>query len=142
YSFRPMTDDRNELDAATSARLKQLGAMPIDTSHLDAAVRAAIPRSTSRLRRLIRPLTAAAASIAIVAAIIAAIMFATSGGEVLASPAQMAEVHRDIVANRTPVTHVSSIEEAGKVLSQSWSQSPALPQPPDAHVMACCMKSI
>jgi hypothetical protein len=73
---------------------------------------------------------------------VAAALLTSSSGQVLASPTQMAQVHLDMVANRIPVTRVNSIDEAGKVLSQSWSQSPQLPQPPQEHVMACCMKSI
>jgi hypothetical protein len=91
-------------------------------------------------------LTALAASIAVIAAITAAIWIGTSGGEVLASPATMAQLHREILSNKLAVTKVNSIDEAGKVLSaqsaQSASQPPELPDAPDAHVMACCMKSI
>jgi hypothetical protein len=141
------------LDQATRARLSRLGTTPVDTTRLDAALRARIPRSGRQpaWRRLLRPVTAVAASLTIVAVIIAAIL-ATSGGEAVASPAQMAQVHRDILANRIAVTKVNSIDEAGRVLSQSNANSPALPHPPeaapdapdapDAHVMACCMKSI
>src|SRR5207247_9042151 len=94
--------------------------------------------------RCVWPAIAVAAGVALFA-IIAAALLISSNGEVLASPAQMAQVHLDIVANRVPVTRVNSIEEASQVLSQSWSQSPRLPQPPQPpqeHVMACCMKSI
>jgi hypothetical protein len=131
-----------ELDEALSRRLAKLGGMPVDTTWLDAALRAEIPRKRGRmLYRLMRPATAVAASLTLLA-ILAAVLLSNSGGEVMASPAQMAQVHNDIVANRVPVTRVSSIEEAGRALSQLWSQSPQLPQPPQEHVMACCMKSI
>jgi hypothetical protein len=117
--------------------------MPVDTGRLDAALRSRIPRgSRTGWRHLLRPVTAVAASLTLVA-IIAAAILATSGGEAVASPAQMAQVHRDILANRIAVTKVDSIEEAGRVLSQANAKSPALPaEPPEAHVMACCMKSI
>ena len=144
--FKGMASE-DPLDQATRARLGRLGATPVDTTRLDAGLRSQIPRNGRQAawRRLLRPVTAVAASLTIVAVIVAAIL-ATSGGEAVASPAQMAQVHRDILANRIAVTKVDSIEEAGRVLSRADSKSPSLPQPPDsapeAHVMACCMKSI
>ena len=134
----------SELDEATAKRLARLAAMPVDTSRLDAGIRASVPlrRRQPIFRRLMRPMTAVAASLTLVA-IIAAAVLTSSSGEVLASPAQMAQVHMDLVANRLPVTRVSSIEEASAALSRSSSQqSVPLPQPPQEHVMACCMKSI
>jgi hypothetical protein len=134
--------DPQSLDDAVAARLAKLGALPVDTSRLDTAIAAQIPRRhDSSTRRFLRPLTALAAGIALVG-FLAAAWLTRSGGEVLASPAQMAQVHQDIVANRVPVTRVDSIDEASRVLSKSWSGSPQLPAPPQEHVMACCMKSI
>src|SRR5947209_715797 len=100
----------DELDAATAARLGRLRTMPLDMSRLDAALRARLPQRRQRLTlRLFRPLTAVAASIALILAITVAVLVATSGGEVLASPTTMAQLHRDIVANKLAVTKVSSI---------------------------------
>ena len=133
-----------ELEDATAARLGRLRTLPVDTSSLEAALRQQLPpRRQFGPLRIFRPLTAIAASIALVLAIAAAVLIGTSGGEVLASPTQMAQLHRDIVSNTLAVTKVNSIDEAGKVLSeQSGAQSPQLPDAPEAHVMACCMKSI
>ena len=138
-STREQHEDR--FDQAVAARLRKLGATPVDTTTLDRRLRQAIPRRRPMVLRLMRPLTAVAASITILA-VLAATLLTTSSGEVLASPAQMAQVHQDIVANRIPVTRVNSIDEAGKVLSQQWPGTPNLPRPPESHVMACCMKSI
>jgi hypothetical protein len=134
----------HQLDAATAARLRKLASLPMDTSRLDAMVQSRIPQPKRSSRwRILRPMTAIAASLTLLIGIAAAVLLSTSGGEVLASPTQMVQLHRDIVANRIAVTKVGSIEEAGKVLSQqSGSQSPQLPDAPEAHVMACCMKSI
>ena len=133
-----------DLDEATSARLRKLQALPVDLSGLDSALRGRLPERRGRATlRIFRPLTALAASIAVIVAITAAVLIGTSGGEVLASPTTMAELHREIVSNKLPVTKVNSIEEASRVLSeQSGSKSPQLPDAPEAHVMACCMKSI
>lgn len=133
------------IDEAVARRLGKLRTMPVDTSKLDGRLLAAIPRrqNATIYHRLRRPLAAVAASITVGVIIAATVLLSSSSGEVLASPAQMAQVHRDIVSNALPVTRVNSIEEASKVLSQqSGAQSPQLPEAPQAHVMACCMKSI
>src|SRR5438270_13418788 len=101
-------DEIRELDDAIAGRLGKLAATPVGTARLDAALRSQIPRRRSGIaHRLMRPATAIAASITILIAIAAAAILSSSGGEVLASPAQMAQVHMDIVANRVPVTRVS-----------------------------------
>jgi hypothetical protein len=134
-------------DEAVAARLRKLSTFPVDLSRLERQIQAEIPRpqrqrQRQRLRmRLIRPLAAVAASITIVAVIVAALI-ATSSNQVMASPAQMAQFHQDILSNKIAVTKVDSIEAAGQVLANQWPQSPDLPRAPEAHVMACCMNSI
>ena len=82
-----------------------------------------------------------AAAILIVA-VIGGALLTSSSGPALASAAQMAQVHEDMVAGRTAVMQVDSLEEAGRMLSRDWPQSPDLPGVPRNHVMACCMKSV
>jgi hypothetical protein len=89
----------------------------------------------------LRPLRAIAASVAILA-IIGTILVSSSGGPVLASPTQMAQVHEEMVSGRTPVMRVDSITEANKALASQWPQSPTVPGVPADHVMACCMRSV
>ena len=84
---------------------------------------------------------AIAASIVLLAAL-AAILLTSSGGPALASPTQMAQMHEDIVAGRTPVMKVDSIAAANRALAEQSPQSPTLPNVPPDHVMACCMKSV
>ena len=143
-STRDADDNLSELDRAVARRLAKLRTMPVDTSRLDAAVRAQIPRpGRERPTRIgwFRPLRAIAASITLLA-ILAAVLLSTSGGPALASPAQMARFHQSLVSGEVPVTRVSSIEAANKVLTAKWPQSPQLPDVPQDHVMACCMKSV
>lgn len=133
-------------DEAVAARLRKLSSFPVDVTRLERRIRGEIPRpeqtrQRSGLMRLFRPLTAVAASITVFAIVTAAILTASSG-QVMASPAQMAQFHRQIVSNEIPVTKVDSIEQASRVLANQWPQAPDLPRPPEAHVMACCMKSI
>jgi hypothetical protein len=134
-------------DQAVAARLRKLSTFPLDLSGLERQVRAQIPQAaaerhwpTTRMH-LLRPLTAVAASILVLAVIAAAVLTATSG-EVMASPAQMAKFHREIVSNPMGVTKVDSIARASQVLAEQWPQGPGLPHAPEAHVMACCMKSV
>lgn len=142
----------SELDRATAARLAKLRTMPIDTANLERAILKEIPRRATRHPMnwvLHRPLRAVAASIFILA-LIGAILLSTSSGPVLASAAQMAQVHEDLVAGRLPAERVASIDEANKALAMQWPEAPELPgmphgagqSPPSSHVMACCMRTV
>jgi hypothetical protein len=132
----------SELDDAVTQRLAKLRAMPVDTSRLDSALRARIPRPQKiRLMRL-RPVQAVAASFVLVTALTAALFIATSSGPALAEATQMAQVHQDIVSGRLPIMRVSSIEQANRMLAVESPGAPSLPQLPQEHVMACCMKSV
>lgn len=131
-------------DDAISARLRQLSTFPVELDRLERRLSAEIPRPLAGRKvraRSIRPFAAIAASLTLVIAIAAAVL-TTSSGQVMASPAQMAQFHQQIVSNEIPVTKVDSIEAASQVLASQWPQGPDLPRAPEAHVMACCMKSI
>lgn len=130
-------------DDAVAARLRKLSTFPVDVGRLERRIQAEIPRPGHEWRTLrwVRPIAAVAASIAIVA-IAAAAFFWTGSGQVMASPAQMAQFHQEILADKIPVTRVDSIDAAGQVLAAQWPQGPDLPRAPEAHVMACCMNSI
>jgi hypothetical protein len=145
------------LDGAVERRLARLRTMPVDTSRLEKAILSQIPRpqleepaeqqqQRQRMRigwlTAMRPLRAVAASFLLLSAVVAAVLLFSSGGQALASPSQMAQMHEDLVSGRTPVMQVTSIEEANKVLSGEWPGGPSVPGAPQSHVMACCMKSI
>ena len=140
--YRDEHDDT--LDRAVSARLAKLRAMPVDTTDLDKAIRAKLPPLARRHWPILalRPMRAVAASLLLVSAIAAAIMLSASSGPALAEPTQMAQVHQDIVSGRIPVMQVASIAEANRMLNSESPGAPTLPQMPDSHVMACCMKSV
>jgi hypothetical protein len=144
-SNMPYDDEENDvLDRAVSQRLAKLRAMPVDLTGLDKAIKAQLPPvGQSRWRVLsLRPVRAIAASLVLVSAIAAAIMLSASSGPAQAEAAQMAQVHQDIVSGRMPVMQVSSIDAANRMLNQQSPGAPSLPQLPDSHVMACCMKSV
>ena len=129
------------LDLAVAARLRKLRGLPVDTSRLERRLKAQLRPERPMLIGLLRPISAVAASVAILL-VIAGVLLTGWSGQVQASPAQMAQFHQDIIENRVPVTKVESIDQASQVLAEQWPQTPDLPQAPQAHVMACCMTSI
>jgi hypothetical protein len=132
------------LDQATARRLACLRTMPVDTRDFEKRLTALIPspaRSRSLRITALRPLRTLAASLLIVG-VIAALLISTSGGPALASVAQMAQVHEDLVSGKTPAVQVDSIEAANRELNKQSPDSPAVPNVPQDHVMACCMKSV
>jgi hypothetical protein len=146
-SDMPFRNEQNEIvDRAMSARLAKLRAKPVDLTHLEKAIKAQIPLPRNRNRGwrmlALRPLRAIAASVVLVSAIAAVILLSASSGPALAEAAQMAQVHQDIVSGKIPVMQVSSIDAANRMLNQESPGAPSLPQLPDSHVMACCMKSV
>lgn len=146
-SEMPYQDDQDEaVDRAMSERLAKLRATPVDLTTLEKAIKAQIPLPATRnhgWRMLaLRPLRAIAASVVLVSAIAAVILLSASSGPALAEAAQMAQVHQDIVSGKIPVMQVNSIDAANRMLNQESPGAPSLPQLPDSHVMACCMKSV
>jgi hypothetical protein len=134
---------QDPLDRATAQRLARLGSMPVDVSRLDQSLRAVLPPppAVRRSRSFIwsAPMRAVAALLLMVG-IAAAVLLSTSGNRALA--AQMAQVHEDMVSGKTPVVQVTSLDEANRMLSAQWPDSPGVPALPADHVMACCMKSV
>jgi hypothetical protein len=82
------------------------------------------------------------AAIIVVGGLALALFISTSGGPALASPAQMAQFHYEMVSGQGMGMEVDSIDAANRMLNDQWPQSPQLPKVPVDHVMCCCMKSI
>ena len=141
-SFQP-EDERWE--QAVAGRLAMLRTMPVDTSGLAKALHAQIPqpaRRTGTTWLSLRSIGALAASILIAGTLASVFIFITMSRPALASPAQMARMHEELVAGMAPAIQVDSIDAANKVLAGEHPQAPTLPQVPAEHVMACCMKSV
>jgi hypothetical protein len=138
-----------QFDPAIADRLGKLRTMPVDISRLAARLRMEIPAPgqadgsipNKRWQMWIRPLRAVAASLLLLA-VLAGILVTTSGGPVLASPMQMAQLHEDMVAGRMAAMEVDSVAAANKSIQDQWAQSPRIPSVPQEHVMACCVRSI
>jgi hypothetical protein len=136
------SDDR-PLDRATAALLTRLGTMPVNTTRLDRMIQAAIPRPVAiRPVLWMGPQRFAIAACLMAAIGLAALLIGTSGGPVMASTAEMAQFHDDLVSGRVPSTHVDSMQAANLALAAQWARSPQVPNIPSAHVMACCMRSL
>ena len=142
-SFEQDKDERWE--QAVAGRLSKLRTMPVETGRLAAALQAEIPQPVRQTRRAwfsLRSVRAVAASILVLGTLAAVLLFTTMSRPALASPAQMARMHEELVSGKTPAVQVDSIEAANKVLAGEHPHFPALPDMPADHVMACCMTSV
>ncbi len=142
----PDPNESSDLQQAMHDRLGRLRAMPVDASRLEQALQSHLPQRPGDLRgRLpflrLNPLRAMAASVLILG-VLTAVLVSSFTGPVLASPAQMAQLHNDLVSGRAPVMQVDSIESANRTLAGQSPQSPAIPSLPEDHAMACCMQSV
>ncbi len=135
----------DERDLAVAERLGRLRTMPVDTTRLERLLEGKIPPAPARSGAMrfgwLRPLQAIAASL-LVMALIGALIWTTAGEPVLASAAEMARIHREMLNDPSDVFKVDSMRQASEVLSGKWPRNPGLPRSFDSHVMACCMHSI
>lgn len=132
---------REALDEATSRRLARLGALPVDTTNLDARLRAMLPpaRETTASRLRFRHPMRIAAAILLAVGLTTGVMLFTRESPAVASPAELVRLHDDAIAGRGHVVQVQSLDEAARVLALQWSAKPDLPEVPGAEVMACCL---
>jgi hypothetical protein len=145
---RAMTEQTdNPMDMAVVRRLRRLSAMPVDTSALERRLLAVAPHPGTEPPSIISIRwrwwqTRAIAASLLIAILAAAILLSSSSGPVLASTAQLAQIHNELVSSHDSAMQVDSVDAANRMLA---SQSPAVPQVPampQDHVMACCMKSM
>ena len=138
-------DNDQRWEQAVARRLARLRTMPVETGRLAAGLQAQIPRPGRRTRTLwpsLRSVGAVAASILLLATLTAALVLTTMSRPALASPAQMARLHEELVSGKAPSVRVDSIEAANRVLAGEHPHFPALPALPADHVMACCMTEV
>ena len=138
-------DNDQRWEQAVVGRLSKLRTMPVEAGRLAAALQAQIPRPGRRTRTLwlsLRSVGAVAASIVLLATLTAALVLTTMSRPALASPAQMARLHEELVSGKAPSARVDSLEAANRVLAGEHPHFPALPTLPADHVMACCMTEV
>jgi len=132
------------VDQAVARRLARLGAMPVDTSRIDAIVRAEIGVKEARpasypMRRMLRPISAVAASLILMAVLAIALM---QGRPAVASPAFMAQMHRDLVSGKVPTMKADSLDEVNEAFAAFASGLPLLNAPAQMLPMACCLRDV
>jgi len=131
-------------DVAISRRLRQLSSLPVDTSGLEARLRASLPPRRANLpgfRSLFTPMRALAASILILVGL-ATLIITLASGPASASTERMAAIHQSAVAGDGRTTRVSSIAEARAALQRKWPGTPELPELPEHRAMSCCVHEI
>jgi len=134
------------LDEATRKRLARLSTVPVDTTRLERRFVQAIPathepgRTGLRLRGGWRVASAAAAIVAITATL----MFTLVGGptSAVASPIELRQLHRDILAGRIDLTAVNSIAQANQTIQDQQREAPTLPGFEHSQVRSCCLTNI
>jgi hypothetical protein len=124
-------------DQAVSNRLAKLRRIPIDTSALQTRLHQEMRWQESPLRLWIRPLRVAA-GLLVTATLALAVLWMLNHPTV-ASASELAKMHQDLVAGRTPAVEVSSIDEANKVLLATASTGPSFPAIPVSHLHSCCV---
>ncbi len=138
------TPNQDLLDQVTSERLAKLATRPIDTSHLENRLEAALhdevgptKTPTGWLMLWSRPLIGFAAAMLILGSV-AFVVLQFSGASAMAAPSGLAEIHFDVTHGFTPHLEVSTIEEANRILAEQSSDFVALPQLP-GNLQSCCL---
>lgn len=126
-------------DTAIVSRLRKLRHRPLDMTVLERRVRSAIPQRNSVEASRVwwrTPLRAIAASLVIVAAVVAAVL-TTHPRPVLASPVDLSRIHRISTTSASPAGEANGIRSANEALAAQWPDCPRVPEIPAAVVMGC-----
>ncbi len=134
------------LDQATAKRLARLSTVPVDTSALERRLTKAMPPQADSARTSLHfpGLLRAAGALAAVLAIAATITLTLVGGPTpaIASPIQLRQLHRDILAGRLELTAVTSIEQANQEIKAQQRDAPRLPGFDHIQVQSCCLTNM
>ncbi|HVT82241.1 MAG TPA: hypothetical protein VHM90_16480 [Phycisphaerae bacterium] len=127
-------------DQALSKRLSKLSTLPVDTSHLDRALRAEIGGPTQQVRwqRMLRPASAVAASLILITLVALALL---QNRTAQASPEAMLQFHRDVVSGKIATMQVDSVDELNKAFDAFSANGVRVETMPDMP-MSCCVKDI
>lgn len=146
-----MTHDRSqeELDLATQARLSKLASRSVDTSAAASRLRAEMVRHRAEDQAAsfafpawARWLGQSGIAAAIIFAVTLVFVSIQSGSAVYAAPAEMAQLHRHLVAGRAHVVPVVNLTEAKQTIESKWREAPAIPDQWDQNVHACCLRDV
>jgi hypothetical protein len=137
----PTPEDR--LQIAVASRLRRLQGMSVDTSRLDVSMRHALTADSAPARRLtwLRPVRIAAGLLLLIG-VLAVVLINVNGRVAMASPTELAQVHRMMAAGDGHAIPVDSLQEAERLLAERWGRAPGLPQVPEMDVMSCCLHQL
>ena len=122
-------------DRALARRLACLGALPVDTTHLDKYLRSRLPAPVLAGRVWLRRSIAIAASLLLLAALLVGLL---QERPVQASPALLAQVHQELVAGKMTTFHATSVAAANARIADHYHHFPKLPEMPMNCKMDCC----
>ena len=133
-------DSPDTFDQALAKRLAKLSTMPVDTSRLDRALRAALaPAVPARQRGIFRSLAAIAASV--IFALLVGMAF-LQNRPAQAAPDLMLQLHRDLVSGRIASMQVDSVDDVNQAFAAFGQAGVKMEAPPDTQLMACCLKDV
>lgn len=138
------------VDQAMRNRLAKLRQTPVDTGRLNDRLNATMarmmtaapprPAVAGRITRL-RHVLALAAMIAIITGA-AATLLTVGQTPAVASPTELARVHRGFLDDSAHSMHVESVDQANRVISEQWPEAPAVPTPAAGPISACCVDMV
>ena len=142
------TPNQERLDDATRRRLARLASRPVDTTRLEARLNEALesykssdPVSRSAPLRWWRPLSRIAAVVA-VAGLIGLLLLPVGNSPAIASTADLARVHREVMAGESDLMPVTTFTQAAELIHRKWARAPKLPEPMVGQVTASCLHEV
>ena len=134
--------DNNEMpeqgDDALAERLTRLSQRAIDTSRLEARVKAVVgpAQLPVRISRWMTPKRAAVVGVLIVLPVVG-LFFLLWCRPLLASPAALSRIHAENVDGAPHVEAVDSMAAADRVIKRQWANCPRLPELSSGKVVSC-----
>lgn len=141
-----MRDDKNQLDQATTDRLKQLSTMPVDMSCLEQQVSEALPvKADPKHDARLKPYTGwlrVAAVLALMAGIAGAsyyAFFGVSPQPAFAETMTVAELHQHLLAEPQSEYVVTTTDQAQALINAQLTNKRPLPIVENTRVESCCL---
>jgi hypothetical protein len=138
-------DHDDELAAAIAKRLARLRGRSVNAEELSRTVRERVSGNhylthpSHRRMSSLRVLTVGALLAAVLAAVVT---ISRDRGGVLATSAQLAEIHFDNAHGDKAAVAVGSIESAERILSAEWSECPPIPKSDAMLVRSCHLHKV
>lgn len=140
---------KDRLDLATAGRLAKLASRPVDTSRLERKLEIAMglesdgqvnPPPLGGGAAWWRPLLSVAAAV-LIAVSVGWLVLQPGASTAMAAPAELAQIHFEVINSLTPHHLVSSVEEANQLLADQSAGFIELPPLPGT-VQSCCLHEV